>query len=114
MTLAEVIDALGLEAVCLPDGTRTITAVYTSDLLSDVMAHATAESLLVTIQNHRNSVAVATLVNARAILICHRREIPPEMLEAAQAEGIALLRTGMDQFTASCRLGALPGLGDGE
>lgn len=77
---------------------------YTSDLLSDVMAHAKAGQVLITIQAHRNTVAVASLVGAPAILICNGRPLPEDMMEAAREEGIALLRTGLDQFEASGRL----------
>jgi hypothetical protein len=107
MTLNEMAVALAAEAVYLPDGAMSVVAAYTSDLLSDVMAHAPADCVLVTVQNHRNTVAVATLVNARAILVCHGREIPADMDAAARGESVAVLRTALNQFEASCRLGAL-------
>lgn len=104
-TLAELSISVKAETVWLPQENIAIKSVYTSDLLSDVMAHAPADNMLVTIQNHRNTVAVATLVNTRAILICHAREIPADMLSAAQGENIAILRTALNQFEASCLLG---------
>ena len=42
----------------------------------------------------------------RAILICHDRPVPAEMIAAAVAERIALLRTPLGQFQATCRLSA--------
>jgi hypothetical protein len=107
MTLNALAAALPADVVCLPDAAVQVAAAYTSDLLSDVMAHAPADSILITVQNHRNTVAVATLVNARAILVCHGREIPADMDAAARSESVALLRTPLNQFEASCRLGAL-------
>ena len=77
---------------------------YTSDLLSDVMGHAQSGQILVTIQAHRNTVAVAGLIGAPAIVICNGRPIPEDMIEAAREEGIALLRTDLDQFEVSGRL----------
>ena len=107
MTLQELIEVCGLERVVVPDAQAVVTAAYTSDLLSDVMAHCPGESVLVTVQNHRNTVAVCTLTGAVAILVVHRREIPDDMLEVARREGVALLRTAEDQFAASCRIGAV-------
>lgn len=106
-TLAELAAALPAEIVLLPDASAPIAAAYTSDLLSDVMAHAPADSILITVQNHLNTVAVATLVNARALLVCHGRAIPADMEAAARAERVAVLRTSLNQFEASCRIGAL-------
>jgi hypothetical protein len=112
MTIEDVIRACGGAAELVPDPGAEVRAVYTSDLLSDVMAHAPAGSVLVTIQNHANTVAVALLAGIRLILICHQREIPDEMRRAAMAEGIALARTPLDQFGASCALDHA-GLGGG-
>lgn len=77
---------------------------YTSDLLSDVMAHAKAKDVLITIQAHRNSIAVAGLVGASAIVICNGRPVPEDMIEAARDEGIALMRTDLNQYEVSGRL----------
>ncbi len=111
MTLAELSARCGLEAVAVPDGTVAVSGAYTSDLLSDVMAHCPDGAVLVTVQNHTNTVAVCTLVGAPAIVLVHGREVPEEMRAAAAREGVALLRTRDDQFTVSCRLGAVLGVG---
>ena len=106
MTLQHLIDTCGVEGVFVPDAHAAFAAAYTSDLLSDVMAHCPEESVLITVQNHKNSVAVCTLTGAVAILVVHNREIPEDMLAVARQEGVALLRTPDDQFTASCKIGA--------
>ena len=107
MTLQALIDVCGFETVCVPDGQVPVMGAYTSDLLSDVMAHCPEAAVLITVQNHRNAVAVSTLVGAAAILIVHHRDIPEEMLDLARGEGVALLRTPENQFEASCRIGAV-------
>jgi bifunctional DNase/RNase len=78
-----------------------ISAAFTSDLLSDVMANAAENSVLITIQAHQNTVAVASLVGIRAILACSARAIPADMLAAARAQQIAIFRTSLNQFDAS-------------
>lgn len=77
---------------------------YTSDLLSDVMGNAEDNSILITIQSHKNTVAVASLVKLSAILVCNDREIPQDMIEAAEKERVAILKTEENQFIASHRV----------
>ena len=104
MTIREAAEALGAE-ICqneFEDG--ELTGAYTSDLLSDVMANAKDGGALVTIQAHKNTVAVATLVNITVIVICNSRPLPDDMLEAAKDEGIAVIRTRENQFTVSGKL----------
>lgn len=78
-----------------------LTAGYTSDLLSDVMAHAEEGAVLITIQAHRNTVAVASLAGIAAIIVCNSRPVPDDMLEAAGSEAIAVFRTAENQFNTS-------------
>ena len=89
--------------VCLlsaPQG-ADISSAFTSDLLSDVLAHAAEDSVLITIQAHQNTVAVASLAGIRAILACSSRPVPADMLAAAQNQQIAIYRTPLNQFAAS-------------
>ncbi len=107
MTLNELVTRLnGTLVVDKPDA--TITSAYTSDLLSDVMGHCGDESVLITIQNHLNTIAVCTLAGVEAIVLCHARPIPDDMKEAAAREGVALVSTPLSQFAASAALADLP------
>jgi len=99
--LAGIVDAEIIQGVYED---AEISGGYTSDLLSDVMAHAKAKEVLITIQAHRNTIAVAGLVGASAIVICNGRSVPEDMIEAARDEGIALLRTDSNQYEVSGRL----------
>lgn len=83
---------------------KEITAVYTSDLLSDVLANADDNALLVTIQAHKNTLAVATVKDSPAIIVCNGREIPEDMIEAAKTEKIALFSTEINQYEVSGKL----------
>lgn len=109
MKLSELVSQAGLEVLTLPDGGVEVQNAYTSDLLSDVMGHCPEDSVLITVQNHKNTVAVSTLAGVLAILVVHNRPIPDDMLALASREGVALLRTTADQFTISCRIGELLG-----
>jgi len=102
--ISEVAAALNAE-ICQPEFDDIgVTGAYTSDLLSDVMAHAKDGGALITIQAHRNTVAVASLVNISVLIICNTRPLPEDMLEAAKDEGIAVLRVKENQFTVSGKL----------
>ncbi len=89
------------------DPEQTVTGGYASDLLSDVMANAADGCVLITIQAHNNTVAVATLAGAAGILICGGRPVPEDMAASARKERIALLRTRLNQFQASCLIGSM-------
>ncbi|MDR1390082.1 MAG: hypothetical protein LBJ31_08930 [Treponema sp.] len=104
MTIREA--AVLLDAEILQDQFEDVPlgGAYTSDLLSDVMANAKDGGALITIQAHKNTVAVSTLVNIRAIILCNNRPIQDDMLEAAGGENIAVLRTKENQFTVSGKL----------
>lgn len=107
MTLKEITEKVnGRIAVDKPDA--TVNYAYASDLLSDVMGHCGDESVLVTIQNHLNTIAVCTLAGIEAIVICHDRPVPDDMAEAAAREGVAIVTTPLSQFAASVALSALP------
>ena len=101
MKLPELAAAIGAETVYDSGEADNIRNGYTSDLLSDVMANAKENSILITIQAHRNTVAVASLVGAKAILVCNNRAVPEDMLEASRQEKIAVLKTKENQFESS-------------
>jgi hypothetical protein len=104
VTIREAAAALGAEIVQGEFADSPLTGAYTSDLLSDVMANAKDGGALITIQAHKNTVAVASLVNIAVIVVCNSRPLPPDMLEAARDEGIAVLLTKENQFTVSGKL----------
>ncbi|MCR4938598.1 MAG: hypothetical protein K5930_00655 [Treponemataceae bacterium] len=104
MKTKDLINLLKLEVLHDSFQDREITTAYTSDLLSDVMGNAPDESVLITIQSHKNTMAVASLKDSPAIIICNNRPVPDDFLEAAKEEGVALLRTAENQFSVSGKL----------
>jgi hypothetical protein len=113
MRTSDLAKALGLSILQGTYEDREISGGYTSDLLSDVMANAKADGVLVTIQAHKNSVAVASLVGLAAIVVCNDRPVPDDMVEAARAEGVALFRSSTSQFDVSGRLWTALGCAEG-
>ena len=54
---------------------REVRGGYTSDLLSDVMSKAKDGFVLVTIQAHKNTVAVASMLGLVAVILCNGRPV---------------------------------------
>ena len=107
MTIREAADVLGAKIIQDEFEDSELSGAYTSDLLSDVMANAKDGGALITIQAHKNTVAVATLVNISVIIICNSRPIPDDMIAAARDEGIAIILTKENQYKVSGRLYAM-------
>ncbi len=107
-TTVEAIAQLpGYKLVTPGEALATIKTAYTGDLLSDVMGNAPSDSVLVTIQAHKNTVAVASLVGAHALVICNGRSVPDDMTEAAREESVAIITTADNQFTVSYKIATL-------
>ena len=107
MTIRETAGVLNAEIIQNEFEDKELSGAYTSDLLSDVMANAKDGGALITIQGHKNTVAVASLVNILVIIICNSRPIPDDMLVAAKDERIAVFLTKENQFKVSGKLYAL-------
>lgn len=104
MRIRQLAESFKLETLQGVYEDRDIAGAYTSDLLSDVMGNARADFVLITIQAHKNTVAVASLLGLAAILVCNGRPVPEDMIGAAASEGIAILRGEASQFEFSGRL----------
>ncbi|OQY35660.1 MAG: iron-sulfur binding hydrogenase [Spirochaetaceae bacterium 4572_59] len=106
MKVKDLSDKLGYECLVSESNNEEISEGYCSDLLSDVMGNAPEDSVLITIQAHKNTVAVASLAGIKAILICNNRPAPEGMLSSATDEEISVFRTKDNQFTASWKVHA--------
>lgn len=108
MKVQEIVSALGLQVAA---GTnhldREVTAGYTSDLLSCVMAKARAGNVWVTLQAHPNVVAVASLLNLAAVVITEGTAPTAETIARAEEQGVPLLLSAKDSFTVVSHLAAL-------
>ena len=107
MKLADIITKTGYTVLSEGDNDADIKAGYTGDLLSDVMANAASNSALITIQAHKNTIAVATLAGIKVIILCNNRTAPDDMKEAAKGENVAILSTKKNQFTVSAEISSL-------
>ena len=77
---------------------REIKGGYTSDLLSDVMGFAREGQVWITLQTHKNVLAIASLKELAAILLVKGNKPEDDMLEQAVDEGIPVLGTDAQTF----------------
>ena len=99
MTVQELVDILDLTVFCGKENlNREIKGGYTSDLLSDVMGHAKEGMIWITLQTHKNVLAIASLKELSAILLVKDSKPEDDMLEQAREEGIPVLGTSEQTF----------------
>ncbi|MBP2653409.1 MAG: hypothetical protein H6Q73_978 [Firmicutes bacterium] len=105
MTVEEVVAILPLNVVagasCMD---KSIKSGYTSDLLSNVMGFAAADSIWITMQGHQNIVAVALLAGLAAVIVAGGAKLESDTIEKASTEGIVLLTTELSSFEVAGRL----------
>ena len=81
-----------------------ITGGYTSDLLSDVMGHAEKGKIWITLQTHKNVIAIASLKDLAAVILIKGLEPDTDMLAQAEEEGIPVLGTNNQAFETTGKL----------
>jgi len=108
MQLCTIIDELGLEILAGSELTECdVCGGYVSDLLSDVVANAGDGDVWVTMQTHRNVVAVAALKDVAAIVLVNGKRPDEDTVEAARKEGVPLLLSSLPAFETVGRLYAM-------
>jgi predicted transcriptional regulator len=105
MNLEAVVEELALEVCAGSDGLdREVTGGYVSDLLSYVMARGKEGDIWVTLQNHMNIVAVASLISLAGIVVTEGSRPDAPTLEKANAEGVPILLTSLTTYEVVGRL----------
>ena len=105
MKVQDIVDKLELKVCSGEQGlNREIEGGYTSDLLSDVMGNADENHVWVTLQTHKNIMAIASLKDLAAIVLVKGYE--PEEDAAAQSneEGITILSSEEEAFELTGKL----------
>lgn len=111
MKLREIQKKLNLNVLTAQDHLETeVHSAYTSDLLSDVMAHAQGGTLWITLQTHQNVIAVAKLKELAGVILVNNREPEEETRNKAEEENIPLLTTPENAFHISGKIYRLLGI----
>jgi len=106
MKLSEVMIKLDLEIISKKPFKKdaVIDYGYTSDLLSQVLGKAKSGSIWITIQSHLNIVGVAVMTGISAIVVCEGHDVPEEVIEKADEEGIVLFKSPENAYRLSGKL----------
>ena len=99
MTIHNLVEKIGLEVYSGDKGLdNEISTGYCSDLLSDVMGNSKEGDLWITLQTHKNVMAVASLKDLSAILLVNNLKANADTLEASNEENIPILGTSLSAF----------------
>ncbi len=92
MTVREIVEKLNLKVFSGEKGLdNEITGGYVSDLLSDVMGFAQEGSIWVTLQTHKNIMAIATLKELSAVILVKGFEPEQDAIDVSNEENIPIL-----------------------
>lgn len=99
MTVKDLKEKLGLIVFSGETGLdKTIEGGYVSDLLSDVMGHAEMNNVWVTLQTHKNIMAIASLKELSAIVLVKGLAPDEDCIKQSNEEGIPILGTKEETF----------------
>ncbi|MBP9989902.1 MAG: serine kinase [Bacteroidales bacterium] len=105
MTVQELVNALKLTVLSGKDGlNREIEGCYVSDLLSDVMGNAEINNVWVTLQTHKNVMAIASLKELACVILVKGQSASEETLAQSNEEGIPFLSTTMQTFETAGKI----------
>lgn len=96
--MAEILDA---EVICGHENLdMDIPVAVASDMMSDVLVYTDKDRVLISGLCTIHTVLTAQILDLSAIIFVRNKVPTPEMIEAAQQNGITLLRTGFTMFVA--------------
>lgn len=105
MTVKELIEKMNLTVFCGEDKLDTeIKGGYVSDLLSDVMGFAQEGNVWVTLQTHKNVIAIASLKELACVVLVKGSQPDEDMLEQAKEEDIPVLGTSEQTFETAGKI----------
>ena len=105
MKVSDVVEKLGLTVFSGAGGLdRDVDGGYVSDLLSDVMGNADTGMVWITLQTHKNIMAIASLKDLAAVILVKGLRPDADMAAQGDIEGIPVLGSDNQTFDAAGRL----------
>ncbi|MBO7586143.1 MAG: serine kinase [Bacteroidales bacterium] len=105
MTVKDLIEKMNLTIFCGEENVgNEIKGGYVSDLLSDVMGFAQEGNVWVTLQTHKNVIAIASLKELACVVLVKGNKPDDDMLEQAKDEGIPVLGTNEQTFEVAGKI----------
>lgn len=107
MTVKQLLEKLDVRPLALPEPDREITGGYAGDLLSWVMGNAGHGCAWMTIMTNRNIIAVASLLEMACVIVTEGSDVPHEVAELAEEQGVNLLSTDTATFEMCAQIAGL-------
>jgi len=105
MKVSEIVQKLGLTVYAGHEGLENmVTGGYASDLLSDVMGNAREGDAWITIQAHKNVIAVATLKDLPVVILVNGIKPDEATMEQGSQEKIAIVGSPAGAFEIAGKL----------
>lgn len=99
MTVSEIAKKLDLQLMSGAEGINNeISGAYVSDLLSDVMGNANEGQAWITLQTHKNVMAIASLKELSAIIMVNGLTPSEDCATQSNLEQIPIFSTPMSTF----------------
>lgn len=99
MKVKELVEKLDLKVLAGEQGLeREIDGCYISDLLSDVMGNAMEGNIWITLQTHKNVMAVASLKELACIILVKDLVPNAETIEQSNDDDLPLLQTSLPTY----------------
>jgi predicted transcriptional regulator len=105
MTVADITKELNLKIYSGRDGLdKEVKGGYVSDLLSDVMGTASEYQVWITLQTHKNVMAVASLKDLSAVILVKGFSPDTDTIQESDNEKIPILGTELSTFEIAGKL----------
>lgn len=110
MKVKELVEKLNLKVLSGENGLdREIEGCYVSDLLSDVMGNADSGNIWITLQTHKNVMAVASLKELACIILVKDFAPNEDTINQSNEEEIPILQTSMSTYEVTGKVYELLG-----
>ena len=105
MKVKDLVERLNLRVLSGADGLdREVEGCYVSDLLSDVMGNAEMGNVWVTLQTHKNVMAIASLKELACVILVKGLTASEDTVEQSNEEGIPFLSTDMQTYETAGKI----------
>lgn len=105
MKVQELVNKLNLKVLSGEKGLdREIEGCYVSDLLSDVMGNAESGNIWITLQTHKNVMAVASLKELACVILVKGLTPNEDTINQSNEEEIPILQTSMATFEVAGKI----------
>lgn len=105
MKISEIKEILSAEVICGEDMLDCeVSSAFGSDMMSDVLAYAKTDSVLLTGLVNPQTVRTALMLDMKCIVFVRAKKLTDEVIALAKESGIAVLSTDCRMFETCGKL----------